>query len=816
MENNEIQKKIESLENEIKSLKQNSELFGRSYSNVGDTNSDLLLKTRGQVKIQFGNKFIDLIKNGEINSDSKIIHKQDSIGSKDGIYVVNDSITLVASGEQIPLTGSKGTSYVSFLEEQETTAEQKYKALTNIGFIYKNLNQITKDSLQNGIIYIEDEKQLYIVSDGVVQRFSVNLPNIIYSQFVIQKNNADQGSLVIRGSGEQNSLMFDSLKIYTESGKSFVISDSSININDSVVFNKDNTIFNNDVITNKIQSNSLVADKINNIFQLVDYDFTFNSNLEEYLNKLWNQFYNQPAGVYNGKFGYLTTSKNDTGTIFSVIARYSLDDKESYCSIYGIGNLVDDVVTWSDTNLQLIEKGVKGDKGDPFTYDDFTPEQLASLKGPKGDTGEKGADGPKGDKGDPGTLEVNSGITIKGDYTVEGTLTTKNAIVNGIDIDNHIIYQFHGIKQSVPTGLTATTDVLLPKTVQNGNCDIIYIRSLKRFVAINDTQYSTRFETDEYYNVIENNTPKTARFDSFWKWNDNLYKYDTQGCVKTYGGYSYGKDAWNNEYTPDLVCFTDNGLTEFVTKWRETICYSMMSGITEWYGNADIYGNQNKHEDYGGYYPEWAAVEGKTPGFYINGIFGISYDEARLIYEYRTCGSYPRKILECGNTKLRTNLLCNYNYYSGGGQNGQGINTPMVFSSDGIKVVRVSAGLCGQRPTGGMYSSAWLRGVLSFSSNYNLEEVIGGVQVDNENYLFLGTGFAKLKYMWIWNLSISLARTFSKSANLDIDCLRYLVEYSKATAAKPISVTLHPDLFAKLTDDILELAETKYVTFVSA
>ena len=40
---------------------------------------------------------------------------------------------------------------------------------------------------------------------------------------------------------------------------------------------------------------------------------------------------------------------------------------------------------------------LKGDKGDPFTYDDFTPEQLALLKGPKGDTGEKGARGDKGD-----------------------------------------------------------------------------------------------------------------------------------------------------------------------------------------------------------------------------------------------------------------------------------------------------------------------------------------------------------------------------------------------------------------------------------
>lgn len=43
---------------------------------------------------------------------------------------------------------------------------------------------------------------------------------------------------------------------------------------------------------------------------------------------------------------------------------------------------------------------MKGEKGDPFTYADFTAEQLALLKGEKGDTGEQGPQGEKGDKGD--------------------------------------------------------------------------------------------------------------------------------------------------------------------------------------------------------------------------------------------------------------------------------------------------------------------------------------------------------------------------------------------------------------------------------
>ena len=65
-------------------------------------------------------------------------------------------------------------------------------------------------------------------------------------------------------------------------------------------------------------------------------------------------------------------------------------------------------------NGQRGEKGLQGatgEKGDPFTYADFTAEQLAALKGPngeKGDTGEQGPQGetgpqgPKGDKGDTG------------------------------------------------------------------------------------------------------------------------------------------------------------------------------------------------------------------------------------------------------------------------------------------------------------------------------------------------------------------------------------------------------------------------------
>lgn len=61
------------------------------------------------------------------------------------------------------------------------------------------------------------------------------------------------------------------------------------------------------------------------------------------------------------------------------------------------------------------EKGEKGDKGDTgaaFTYDMFTEEQLAALKGYKGDKGDKGDTGSKGEKGDTGAAFTYDMFTV--------------------------------------------------------------------------------------------------------------------------------------------------------------------------------------------------------------------------------------------------------------------------------------------------------------------------------------------------------------------------------------------------------------------
>lgn len=70
-----------------------------------------------------------------------------------------------------------------------------------------------------------------------------------------------------------------------------------------------------------------------------------------------------------------------------------------------------------DEKIATIEltPGPKGDKGDPFTYNDFTAEQLAALVGPQGPSGEKGEQGPQGIQGEQGPAGADGAKGEKGD-----------------------------------------------------------------------------------------------------------------------------------------------------------------------------------------------------------------------------------------------------------------------------------------------------------------------------------------------------------------------------------------------------------------
>lgn len=134
---------------------------------------------------------------------------------------------------------------------------------------------------------------------------------------------------------------------------------------------------------------------------------------------------------------------------------------------------------------------LKGDKGEAFRYEDFTPEQVSALKGPKGDTGAQGdkgdkgeaftysdftaeqiatLKGPKGDTGDAGYLHIVSHGTADTTYTISanemhvwGEVTQLN-ISLGANPDQTTVaeYAFKFTSGTTATTLTLPIDVRLP------------------------------------------------------------------------------------------------------------------------------------------------------------------------------------------------------------------------------------------------------------------------------------------------------------------------------------------------------------------
>lgn len=225
-----------------------TKLFGRSYQSTGSSDSDFLIKTKGKIKIQYGSKFIDLIKDGKLNIDSgsQFIHKSNEVGTQDGIYVSDkNEVTLQSGGVQIPLSSS-GNTYISYLEKQDTTSDNKYTALSNIGFLCKDKQSVSTNGLKNGIIYIESEQKLYIVSDGNLSEYVVSTSIPGNQQFIIQKNDSKIGSILIKGEGKENSIAFDSLYIYQDENFSYIDTNKIVKIliNNSEKINISNTELN--------------------------------------------------------------------------------------------------------------------------------------------------------------------------------------------------------------------------------------------------------------------------------------------------------------------------------------------------------------------------------------------------------------------------------------------------------------------------------------------------------------------------------------------------------------------------------------------
>ena len=208
--------------------------FGRTYETVGNVSGDLLLKTRGGVKVQIGSSFIDLIKNGKINVDIDIIKEASSKDNiiDNGLYLIKDVLYVKYQDTILPLNSNTGENQVSYLPQLNITQEQKIQAQKNIGIYYDTLEE-AQQNVNNGYFYIK-ERGIYVINNQTLDQvltlnyLNSNEINLSSAQF----NNLHVGKAFL----QENQLSLNSdFELFLKSQKLLNISNSSFTIYNSLL-----------------------------------------------------------------------------------------------------------------------------------------------------------------------------------------------------------------------------------------------------------------------------------------------------------------------------------------------------------------------------------------------------------------------------------------------------------------------------------------------------------------------------------------------------------------------------------------------------
>lgn len=241
-------------------------MFGKTYDTVGSSDSNLILKTRGDIKIQWGGKYIDLIKDGKINSSCNI--KLDIVDSveeiyKDGFYIIQteeaDEVWACIKGIKIKLTEGANT-YVSFLTEQMASTEQKYQALTNIGFYYKTLTLAQSAKIDAGIIYVEETNKLYIATASGLQEYTIGASSTSSDSNI--QDILKVGRITINGLESSISTASSLLTLLVQGELYLTLEDNQVHFSVNIVMNE----------SSEIQSSEFIKGEDGKGYGLYEYD----------------------------------------------------------------------------------------------------------------------------------------------------------------------------------------------------------------------------------------------------------------------------------------------------------------------------------------------------------------------------------------------------------------------------------------------------------------------------------------------------------------------------------------------------------------
>lgn len=247
--------------------------FGRTYETVGNVSGDLLLKTRGGIKVQIGSSFIDLIKNGKINADIDIIKEASSKDNiiDNGLYIVKDVLYVKYQDTVLPLSSSTVENQVSYLPQLNITQEQQIQAQKNIGIYYDTLEE-AQQNISDGYVYIKG-KGLYIIQSSIPIQITNN------NQFSSLNIGLDQYTEGITNYSKNHDFKINNTKLLN-------LSENSISCEKPLYISKLQDINNSFYITssggkstlriNNIVTDTISASSTNNLDNL-QYHYNYNN-----------------------------------------------------------------------------------------------------------------------------------------------------------------------------------------------------------------------------------------------------------------------------------------------------------------------------------------------------------------------------------------------------------------------------------------------------------------------------------------------------------------------------------------------------------
>lgn len=232
-------------------------ILGKPYLMVGSADTDIILNGKGNVKVRFGNAFLDLISNGKISKTDgndksiNIVQNKSDIGTADGWYFVEseDAIYFQINGVLYPVLSKRddvenSEDYLAINYNQDLTLEQIRTAQRNlkviinnqdntailpINFVYFNSDDKVHYYNNNGTLV---ELYLSLNSGGIVKdKVTINLENnlhgprdfnVIGSNGMQIKNQNDYLDIIVNNSGVTLDTNTSGIKFNSKEGVTYI------------------------------------------------------------------------------------------------------------------------------------------------------------------------------------------------------------------------------------------------------------------------------------------------------------------------------------------------------------------------------------------------------------------------------------------------------------------------------------------------------------------------------------------------------------------------------------------------------------------